>query len=243
MKPYYDDGKGIILYNADWRLCEFPVDGSFSLLCVDPPYGIGESKKNFMSRGKPFGSRATNSRAKQLAYGKDYGYSEWDDATPTPSDILWMRSLAKHQIIFGGNYFNLPPSKCWLVWDKVNGASDFADCELAWTNFDKAVRMFRYMWNGMLREGDDVRVHPTQKPRALISWCLAQAPKDITSVIDPYAGSGTTLVVAKAVGLSAVGCEIEERYCESAAIRLSQSVFDFGEVPETLPVPDVITLE
>lgn len=212
MKPYYECD-GITIFNADWRSCEFPVDGSYDLLLTDCPYGIGEA------RGK-------NKSRTNLAVAKDYGISDWDDKPPSEGDILWMRSLAKHQIIFGGNYFHLPPSSCWLVWDKIN-SGDFADCELAWTNLDKAVRIFRYMWNGMIREGNDVRVHPCQKPLALMKFCLTMVPKDIKTVIDPFCGSGTTLVAAKAAGLKAVGCELSEEYAEAAAKRLDQAVFNF----------------
>lgn len=222
---YYEE-EGIRLYNTDWRDMD-PALLKADALIVDPPYGIGESSKNHMSRGKPFGTKATNSRAKQLAYGKDYGTSDWDDEPPTAEEIDRMRSLAKHQIIFGGNYFHLPPSRCWFVWDKVNGESDFADCELIWTNLDSAVRLFRFMWNGMLREGDDVRVHPTQKPLSLLKTILARLPEDVKSVIDPYCGSGTTLVAAKALGLKAIGVEREEKYCSEIVIRLRQQVFNF----------------
>lgn len=120
----------------------------------------------------------------------------------------------------------LPPSRCWLVWDKEN-SGDFADCELAWTNLDKAVRIFRYLWNGMIKEQPEYRMHPTQKPLALMKWCITQAPTDVKSIVDPFCGSGTTLVAAKALGLSAVGVEREEKYCESAAIRLQQETFNW----------------
>ena len=107
----------------------------------------------------------------------------------------------------------LPPSKCWLVWDKVN-SGDFADAELAWTNLDKAVRKFSYIWNGMIKENPEYRMHPTQKPRNLFSWCLTQVPDGIKSVLDPYAGVCTTAVCCKAVGISVVfGVEREEKYC------------------------------
>src|SRR5882762_4915097 len=128
MNPFYEQD-GIVIYNADWRECHLYRDGTFDLLLTDPPFGIGEA------RGK-------NKSRTNLAVAKDYGISDWDDEPPSESDIWWMRSLAKHQIIFGGNYFHLPPSSCWLVWDKIN-SGDFADCELAWTNLDKAVRIFR----------------------------------------------------------------------------------------------------
>lgn len=224
-EPYYID-KDVTLYCADWRDLD-PNLLAASALVVDPPYGIGEAAGKNASRGKPFGSAATNSRSKAKAYVKDYGYSDWDNAPPSAEDISLMRTLAPHQIIWGGNYFHLPPSRCWLVWDKVNGASDFADCELAWTNLDKAVRKFKFMWNGMLRDGDDVRVHPTQKPKALLAWCLTLLPQDVQSVVDVYAGSGTTLVAAKALGIKAIGVEREQKYCAEIVERLRQQIIQF----------------
>lgn len=102
---------------------------------------------------------------------------------------------------------------------------------MAWTTFNRALRIFRYRWNGFLVDptSTDDRVHPTQKPLALMKWCLGFAP-DAKTVIDPFMGSGTTLEACKARGIAATGIEIEERYCEIAAKRLSQEVFDFGEV-------------
>lgn len=212
MKPYYSE-KGILIYHADWR--DVPIELlKADLLLTDCPYGIGEAKGKNKSRTK-------------LAVAKDYGTSDWDDEPPSDFDLIRLRDLTKYQIIFGGNYFVLPPSKCWLVWDKVNGANDFADCELAWTNLDKAVRIFHYMWNGMLKENPEYRMHPTQKPRNLFSWCLTQVPSDVRSVLDPYAGVGTTAVCCKAVGLSCICVEREEKYCADAVHRLQQECFDW----------------
>ena len=126
-----------------------PVD----LVLTDPPYGIGEAAGKNKSRGK-------------AAVARDYGYSDWDDAPPADALIDEIRSKGKASILFGGNYFTLPPSSCWLVWDKDN-TGDFADCELAWTNLPQAVRKFRFRWNGMLQENmgaKELREHPTQKP-------------------------------------------------------------------------------
>lgn len=225
MKPYYDHVQ-VVIYHGDWReIPEINNGDKYSLLLTDPPYGINEAAGRNKTRGGKFGG---SSGSGKWVPAKDYGNDAWDSEPIGDSDISLLRCLAHRQIIFGGNYFNLPPSKCWLVWDKIN-SGDFADCELAWTNLDKAVRQFRYMWNGMLREGDDVRMHPTQKPLALMKWCIQQANGDnwLQTVCDPYMGSGTTLVAAKALGLAAVGIEREERYCESAAIRLSQEVLEF----------------
>jgi DNA modification methylase len=83
------------------------------------------------------------------------------------------------------------------------------------------------MWNGMLRDGDDIRVHPTQKPLALMKWCLNLLPEDVKSVLDPFAGSGTTLVAAKALGIKAIGVEREEKYCQKIVDRLRQEIIQF----------------
>ena len=211
MIPYYEQD-GITIYHGD---CRDGLLGRFDLLLTDPPYGIGEARANNPSRGK-------------MAIAKDYGISNWDDKTV---DAISMQSLvgrACSAIVFGGNYYDFPPSKCWLVWDKVNHGNDFADCELAWTNLDMAVRKFEYMWNGMLRTKirsvDEHRYHPTQKPVALMEWCISLAEKKVKvdTVLDPFMGSGTTLVAAKRLGKTAVGIDREEKYCEIAAKRLSQ---------------------
>lgn len=219
-EPYFQD-EFITLYHGDNRQIA-PLLGDFDLLLTDPPYGIGESSKKNESRNKAI----AGSKSKGLARSRDYGSFDWDKTTPAAWVLDSFRYRSTHQIIWGGNYFDLPPSSCWLVWDKQNGENDFADCELAWTNLPKAVRKFVWKWQGMLQEdmkNKEERVHPTQKPLPVMHWCLTQAP-DIKTVIDPYAGSGTTLLAAKQKGISAVGIEINERYCEAAAKRLSQGV-------------------
>ena len=215
-QPYYQD-ESCTIYNADAKQV-VPFLNRFDLLLTDPPYGIGESSKNHRSRDK-------------LASGKEYEKSDWDDAPPVGWFIEQAKDLSKTQILWGGNYFGLGATSCWLVWDKDNGASDFADCELAWTNMRKAVRKFQYRWAGILqeRQGADreVRVHPTQKPLPLMKWCIGLVPEAKT-ILDPFMGSGTTLVAAKQEGRKAIGIEINESYCESAAKRLSQGVLDLS---------------
>lgn len=130
-------------------------------------------------------------------------------------------------MIFGGNYYELPPCSGWLVWDKKSN-TDFADGELAWNNFNSAVRIFRYLWAGFLKETKEIRMHPTQKPLSLMKWCINKADKankqQINTIIDPFAGSGTTGRAAKDLGRKAVLIEREERYCEIAAKRMLQEV-------------------
>ena len=138
-----------------------------------------------------------------------------------------MLECAGKHIIWGGNYYQLPPSRQYLVWDKGAGfkGRDFAECEQAWCSMDGNAKLFA---RDPLASGDyRDKVHPTQKPIALMQWCIGIAG-EVGSLIDPFMGSGTTLVAAKRAGVRAIGIEINRAYCESAVARLRQGVFDFG---------------
>jgi site-specific DNA-methyltransferase (adenine-specific)/modification methylase len=178
---------------------------------TDPPYGIGEARKNNASRGK-------------LAVAKDYGVSDWDDKPISKDVIDLMFNVSDWQIIFGGNYFELPPTKCWLVWDKENGATDFADAELAWTNLNKAVRLKRYMWNGMLRANKEPRGdHPTQKPIGIMEWCISHLPDTSQRILDPFMGSGTTGVACMNLQKQFIGIERERKYFDISCKRIEDA--------------------
>lgn len=184
---------------------------------TDPPYGINENHKKVASRGK-------------LAAPRDYGEFDWDKAPPDAALIDAIREQAKWSALFGGNYFDLPPTSCWLVWDKLNGDNDFADCELAWTNWPKAVRRIQWRWNGMIRQGGEDRFHPTQKPLAVMKWVIDLCPKADT-ILDPFMGSGTTGVAAVQMGRKFIGIEREVKYFDIACERIAraaaqQSLFD-----------------
>jgi DNA modification methylase len=208
-KPYYDHA-GITLYHGDCRQI-LPMLGRFDLLLTDPPYGIGaDNQKQILSREK-------------IAKAKDYGCSNWDNSTVDLVDLKACIDKASKAIVWGGNYYELPPCAGPLIWDKENGCNDFADGELAWNNLGTALRIKRHLWKGMLRKGKEQRDHPTQKPLDVIQWCISLAG-DIKTILDPYAGSGTTGVAAKNLGRKCVMIEREERYCEIAANRLSQEV-------------------
>lgn len=197
------------LYLAEAAIV-LPTLPDVDALVTDPPYGIGESAGKNKSRGK-------------LAVAKDYGNLTWDDK-PIPQWLLeCAMSKATTSIIFGGNYYLLPPTSCWLVWDKENGQTDFADCELAWTNLKKAVRMIKYQWHGMLRANDEPRGdHPTQKPVQVMEWALMQLPPEATTILDPFMGSGTTGVAALNLGRKFIGIEREPAYFEAACRRMAQ---------------------
>jgi len=189
-----------------------PTLGPVDALVTDPPYGIGESNKKNMSRYSK-------------AECNDYGDFDWDKAPCSPEQLAAMMGVSKWHIIFGGNYFDLPPTSCWLVWDKQNGASDFADCELAWTNLPKAVRRIIWQWSGFMRKGErghKYRSHPTQKPIGVMEWCLTHVP-DAQTILDPFMGSGTTGVACAKIGRKFIGIELEPKYFEIACERIQKA--------------------
>ena len=203
------------IYNMDclegMKLLE---DNSVDLVLTDPPYGISRNKLNM---GKGGG----------VSDNIDYGEYEWDNETPSQAVFNELFRISKNQIIFGGNYFDLPPSPCWLVWDKKTEGTDFADCELAWTSFTSAVTKFEFRWRGMLQERmkrKEVRFHPTQKPSELFTRILTKYSKRGELVVDPFIGSGTTAISCKRLGIDYIGFELNNTYCEIADNRLRQQV-------------------
>lgn len=186
-----------------------PTLDKVDAVITDPPYGINENSKKVASRGK-------------LAAPKDYGEFNWDKEPPPDELIELIRTKRRFQTFFGGNYFSLPPTSCWLVWDKLNGDNDFADCELAWTNWPKAVRRLQWRWNGMIRQGNEERYHPTQKPLEVMKWVITLCPKSQT-ILDPFMGSGTTGVAAIQMGRKFIGIEREHKYFDIACKRIEQA--------------------
>ena len=207
------------LYNMDCLVFMKGLpDKCFDLVLTDPPYGIGASSKNFIRQGKQTG------KSKAVS-GLNYEVSEWDNKSPSKEYFDEMIRVSKNQIIFGGNYFveYLKNSSCWIVWDKNNGDNLYADCELAWTSFDSAVRKIKYTWHGMIQENmknKDVRFHPTQKPTEVMKWILDKYSKEGETILDPFMGSGTTCVAAKLLKRNYIGIEIDKKYCKIAEDRI-----------------------
>lgn len=199
--PYYQDDS-VTIYNADCRQV-LPFLPKFDLLLTDPPYGLG-------SKLHDGGTWSTNPIYDQMLV--------WDTETPPRHIIDMAVGLCEKSIIWGGNYFDLPPSRRWLAWKKINTMPTMADFELAWCSFDGNAKQY-----DAIRNPDGKRVHPTQKPVGLMQWCLGFVDKAET-ILDPFMGSGTTLVAAKLEGRKAVGIELNEKYCESAVKRLQQGV-------------------
>ena len=211
MKPYYDH-KGITIWHGDCREI-LPTLPKVDLVLTDPPYGI-DLPTNYKERGRG-----------KLACCNNYAPVHGDIEPFDPTFIVRMNVPT---VLWGANYYadKLPPVSGWLVWDKQRPKGiDQADCELAWTNYVKGVRIFRHLWHGMMRKTEHgENYHPTQKPTALIKWALGLKWTPAGAILDPFMGSGTTLVAAKELGRKAIGIEIEERYCEIAVRRLSQEV-------------------
>jgi len=204
------------LYNADCLdiMREMP-DKSVDLVITDPPYGIGEAAgKN--KRRDGFG----------LAPARDYGDLDWDNITISKEYFDEIIRISKNQIIFGANHFisKIPyDSSCWIVWDKDNGNNDFADCELAWTSFDTAVRKIKWRWNGLLQEDmahKEIRFHPTQKPVKLFEWIIKNYAKEGDIICDPFFGSGSCLVAAVRLGHPIIGVEKERTYFTKGKARI-----------------------
>jgi site-specific DNA-methyltransferase (adenine-specific)/modification methylase len=194
-----------------------PTLGPVDAVVTDPPYGIGETNAKNLSRG-------TSSAKWKRDKPTDYGAFEWDQTTVQSDLMAAVLAAGRWQIVFGGNYYPCPPASCWLVWDKLNGDSDFADCELAWTNLPKAVRRIRYLWNGFaIASGEERGDHPTQKPVGVMAWALNQLPCGTQTILDPFMGSGTTGVACALAGLTFTGIEREQRYFDAACRRIEEA--------------------
>jgi len=184
-----------------------PTLDKVDAVITDPPYGIDVGS---MGMGK--GKKASS-----------FDRFDWDKSAPNIQNILPMASI---HIIWGGNYFTdfLPPSMCWIVWDKEN-TGNFADVELAWTSFDKAAKLYKWQWNGMIRKGDKsvegtTRVHPTQKPVGLAELLQEYTKGD--NIFDGFGGSGSTMVASHQLKRKCYGMELDPKYCQVIIDRMKK---------------------
>ena len=191
-------------------------DDYFELAIVDTPYGIGESSNDNKSRSK-------------LGKSKDYGCKKWDDNAPNKEYFKELKRVSKNQIIWGANHFieNIPKanSSCWVVWNKENGANDFADCELAYCSFNTAVRKVDLRWHGMLQhdmKNKEIRIHPTQKPVKLYEWLLMNYAKEGDKILETHRGSASLDIACHNLGFDLVTCELDTDYFNDGNKRLKQ---------------------
>lgn len=200
---------GITLHLGDCREIApglAPVDA----IVTDPPYGIAEIWKGGSSDGWET-ARLDGNR------------SQWDSAPPS-NEFLRTLCNGKPSILWGGNYFEMPASRGWLVWDKKQPGFSTGDCELAWTNCDHPIRTFVIGRNVFtpIHSNPEIKEHTSQKPLQLMQWCLGFLPK-AKVIFDPFMGSGTTGVACVTLGRQFTGIEIEEKYFDIACRRIEQA--------------------
>lgn len=188
-----------------------PLLPKVDLVVTDPPYGIFKDMK---SDGIMFG--------KKTIYSEDRSATEWDKR-PTNELLTMVKNAGEFFVIWGGNYFAsaLGDTKATLIWNKKTGNNSYADGELAWTNAVGTMRILNHQWCGAFKDSErGMRaVHPTQKPVVVMSWAIQLSPKS-EIILDPFLGSGTTLVACKELNRNGIGIEISEKYCEIEKKRL-----------------------
>jgi len=192
---------------------------------TDPPYGLGDWNNRGTNASRPFDSDVTQ---------------QWDKGV-TQQQIEALRAAGRHQIIWGANYFSdlLPRSKQMLVWNKGIRNMHFNDCEIAWcSGWREASRMFDLSPNGLAKQ------HPTQKPLALIKWCIEKLPPDHQTILDPFMGSGTTGVACAKMGRKFIGIELEPKYFDIACERIEKAYAqpDMFVEPPAKPIQDKFEL-
>ena len=199
-----------------------PRLGRVDAIICDPPYGI-----NIINGG----GRGING-------WRDYGVGGWDKLRPGKEIFSTMLGMSKTVVVWGGNYFTdyLPPSSQWLIWDKGQRSFSMADCEMAWSSLPKAARVFTYPRAAAIHESG---LHPTQKPVEVMRWCIRLATNPGDTILDPFAGSGTTGVAALLEGRRFIGVELDPTYHAIAARRLADAAAQPMLIPsvESEPVP------
>jgi len=204
------DGQHRILLGDCLEILPTLDTSEVAAVLADPPYGLGIGKK---------GSVGSNTTTKEKHGFREYGNQNWDIIPPTSESIQTVSRIGKSAVVWGGNYFTLPPASCWLIWDKGQRDFSFADGELAWTNLDRAVRIFTFPRSRLVAESGS---HPTQKPVALMIWCLSFLPPGL--ILDPYAGSCTVAVACERTGRSSISIEIERKYFDIGVARMEREL-------------------
>jgi len=195
-------------------------DKYFDLAIVDPPYGIDIHKMNYTQNTKG-----------GVAKRNDYSaITDWDSNVPNKEYFNELFRVSKSQIIWGGNYFELPLTKSWIIWDKKTEekySNDFADCEMAWNSFNKPAKVVRYLWSGMLQpnmKDKQKRIHPTEKPYQLYKWILNKYAKPNDKILDTHLGSGSIAIACHDYGFDLTACELDKDYFDKAMQRINNHI-------------------
>lgn len=211
-------------------------DKYFELAIVDPPYGIEDK----ISKGG--NSRSKSSCTFHQMYSENS--KSWDKV-PNPEYFKELVRVSKNQIIWGANYFNMPPCRCFVCWDKIRDVDNFSMCEFAWTSFDMPAKLFKYCNNaGFILKQSDKKIHPTQKPIALYGYLISKFAKEGDKILDTHLGSGSSRIAAYQMGFDFYGCELDTEYFNEANKRfkietLQKEMFSFSEQSEQLTTEEL----
>lgn len=232
------------LYNMDCMeyMSTLP-DNAFDLAIVDPPYGINADAMSMgQNLNRADGWKREASTAVRIKKGRlnsgggklknrilNQSSIGWDDQIPDEDYFTELMRVSKNQIIFGGNYFDLPPSRCVICWDKCQPWENFSQWEMAWTSFDKPAAMFRYSNTG--GSNAETKIHPTQKPIALYLWLLSKYATEGQRILDTHLGSGSNAIACNNLGFELVGCELDRDYFEGDCVRIEQATAQLRLLP------------
>ena len=197
-------------------------DNAFDLAIVDPVYGD-------VTKGGYMQNRADGlDKNGHVVRSRKYHLALWGQEKTGSDYFRELMRVSKHQIIWGGCYFTKEINKntqCWIVWDKDNAGTGYADFEVAWTSFNSASRIYKFRWNGMLQQdmkNKEERIHPTQKPVALYKWLMTNYAKPGWKILDTHLGSGSSRIAAYDLGFDFVGYEIDPVYFEQQEERFKK---------------------
>jgi len=191
-----------------------PTLDKLDAVITDPPYGLGKRMQG--------GTWGAKTEFKEMVI--------WDNAPPEVETLIYLANMSQITVFWGGNYYGLPPSRCWLVWDKQNAVPTMADCEIAWTSLDANTKRFSHPVGRVLHG------HPSEKPLQLMRWTI-DTVKAVGTILDPFMGSGTTGVAAIQMGRKFIGIEREPKYFDIACKRIEQAskqVDMFVEQPKVI---------
>jgi site-specific DNA-methyltransferase (adenine-specific) len=201
---FQDKDKNITLYNMDcMELLKNTEDNYFKVAIVDPPYGIGYAK------------RKSKTKTSKIQYTP----KDWDNEAPTKEYFKELFRVSENQIIWGGNYFELPTTRCFVIWDKCQPEGlDQAMCEFAWCSFNKSAKIYKTS----VQQMQFTRIHPTQKPIKLYEWLLQNYAKEGDKILDTHLGSGSIAIACNRLKFELTASELDTEYFESSVKRYKE---------------------
>ena len=233
----YKNNKLTISCEDNMELMSRYPDNYFDLAIVDPPYGINATKMQMGSNPNrkedsqyPGESTASKLRKGRLNSGGgklknrllNTSNFDWDNEKPSKEYFDELFRVSKNQIIWGGNYFDLPPTRCFIVWNKNQPWDNFSQAELAWTSFDKPAKLFTYSNRGGSNE--ETKIHPTQKPIYLYNYCLKHFTSEGIKILDTHLGSGSIAIACADYGFELTACELDKEYFNKAIDRINNHI-------------------